>query len=253
MPFAGYADFDACVDANRDKDSPDAYCGSIKHKVEDKAMRKAKQRLIRRPEDLLGAVRKATAAVSGDPVDSIVKALNKQGTGAQPTGEHQHTGAGQWHPITQRHSRRYPKATTRNPSIPYQRRPVSKALSGPVAEAGDKKPTPAIEGAQDDQAFAVAHGPDNYDALTKKAQALAYLPIFKAMNRIIAKQGMAQMNVPGNLKEHLQKALAAVHGREVFDARYEQACKLLKKVCDLMDDIERTAEGAQGGSAAMVQ
>ena len=200
MPFAGYQDFDACVDANRDKDDPDAYCGSIKHKVEDKAMRKAKQRLIRRPEDLLGAVRKATAAVSGDPVDSIVK-----------------------------------------------------ALSGPVAEAGDKKPTPAVEGAQDDQAFAVAHGPDNYDALTKKAQALAYLPIFKAMNRIIAKQGMAQMNVPGNLKEHLQKALAAVHGREVFDPRYEQACKLLKKVCDLMDDIEKTAEAAVGGSAAMVQ
>lgn len=162
-------------------------------------MRKAKQRLVRRPEDLLGAVRKALATVSGDEVGSIVK-----------------------------------------------------ALSGPVAEAGDKKPTPAIEGAQDDQAFAVAHGVDNYDALTKKAQALAYLPIFKAVDGVIAKQGLAAMNVPGNLKEHLQKALAAVHGREVFDARYEQACKLLKKVCDLMDDIEKTAEGAQGGSGAMV-
>jgi len=199
MPFAGFRDFADCVQQNKDKRNPDAYCGSIKHNVEDKAMRKAKQRLVRRPEDLLGAVRKALTAVSGDPVDSIVK-----------------------------------------------------ALSGPVAEAGDKKPTPAVEGAQDDQAFAVAHGPDNYDALTKKAQALAYLPIFKAVDGVIAKQGMAAMNVPGNLKEHLQKALAAVHGREVFDPRYEQACKLLKKVCDLMDDIEKTAEGAQGGSGAMV-
>lgn len=35
-PFAGYADFDACVKANSDKGDPEAYCGSIKHKVEDK-------------------------------------------------------------------------------------------------------------------------------------------------------------------------------------------------------------------------
>lgn len=34
-PFAGYEDFAACVRANQDKDDPEAYCGSIKHKVED--------------------------------------------------------------------------------------------------------------------------------------------------------------------------------------------------------------------------
>jgi hypothetical protein len=34
-PFAGYSDFAACVAANQDKDDPEAYCGSIKHKVED--------------------------------------------------------------------------------------------------------------------------------------------------------------------------------------------------------------------------
>jgi hypothetical protein len=33
-PFAGYKDFAACVAANQDKDDPEAYCGSIKHKVE---------------------------------------------------------------------------------------------------------------------------------------------------------------------------------------------------------------------------
>jgi len=38
MPFAGYTDFADCVAHNRDKDDPDAYCGSIKHKVEDKAL-----------------------------------------------------------------------------------------------------------------------------------------------------------------------------------------------------------------------
>lgn len=37
MPFAGYSDFADCVSRNRDKDDPDAYCGSIKHEVEDKA------------------------------------------------------------------------------------------------------------------------------------------------------------------------------------------------------------------------
>lgn len=34
-PFAGYKDFDACVAANQDKDDPQAYCGKIKHQVED--------------------------------------------------------------------------------------------------------------------------------------------------------------------------------------------------------------------------
>lgn len=38
MPFAGYSSFDDCVSKNRDKDDPEAYCGSIKHKTEDKAM-----------------------------------------------------------------------------------------------------------------------------------------------------------------------------------------------------------------------
>ena len=35
-PFAGYTDFAACVAANKDKGDPEAYCGYIKHKVEDK-------------------------------------------------------------------------------------------------------------------------------------------------------------------------------------------------------------------------
>jgi len=34
-PFAGYDDFADCVSKNADKEDPDAYCGSIKHKVED--------------------------------------------------------------------------------------------------------------------------------------------------------------------------------------------------------------------------
>jgi len=37
MPFAGYKDFDACVLANKDKEDPEAYCGAIKHRVEEKA------------------------------------------------------------------------------------------------------------------------------------------------------------------------------------------------------------------------
>lgn len=35
-PFAGYKDFADCVSQNSDKENPQAYCGSIKHKVEDK-------------------------------------------------------------------------------------------------------------------------------------------------------------------------------------------------------------------------
>jgi len=35
MPLAGYKDFDECVRKNSDKEDPKAYCGAIKHKVEE--------------------------------------------------------------------------------------------------------------------------------------------------------------------------------------------------------------------------
>jgi len=37
MPFAGYENFNACVRSNRDKRSPQAYCGAIMHAVEGKS------------------------------------------------------------------------------------------------------------------------------------------------------------------------------------------------------------------------
>ncbi len=36
MPFADYPDFDSCVSQHQDKKDPDAYCGAIKHRTEDK-------------------------------------------------------------------------------------------------------------------------------------------------------------------------------------------------------------------------
>lgn len=44
-PFAGYESFEACVAANQDADDPEAYCGSIKHKVEDSKESKRKTAL----------------------------------------------------------------------------------------------------------------------------------------------------------------------------------------------------------------
>lgn len=40
MPFANYKDFADCVAKNKDKGDPKAYCGSIKHKVEDSPKKK---------------------------------------------------------------------------------------------------------------------------------------------------------------------------------------------------------------------
>ena len=34
-PFGSYRNFEDCVKKNQDKDDPEAYCGAIKHKVED--------------------------------------------------------------------------------------------------------------------------------------------------------------------------------------------------------------------------
>jgi len=38
-PFADYADFDACVAANQDKEDPEAYCASIKNKAEGETVK----------------------------------------------------------------------------------------------------------------------------------------------------------------------------------------------------------------------
>lgn len=53
-PFAGYENFDACVNENRDKENPDAYCAAIMHQVEGEKSKDAglgqKLKLISQPE-----------------------------------------------------------------------------------------------------------------------------------------------------------------------------------------------------------
>ena len=73
------------------------------------------------------------------------------------------------------------------------------------------------------------------------------------MTRLTKQGGMA---FPGNLDDHLKKAHAAVHGREMWDERYSDICDLLKKARKLLHDIEREAEAAdqeqQGQEAKQV-
>jgi len=46
MPFAGYKNFQDCVNKNKDKDDPNAYCAFIMRKVEgdDKMVREVTRR-----------------------------------------------------------------------------------------------------------------------------------------------------------------------------------------------------------------
>lgn len=182
MPFADYANFADCVRQNPQADDPDAYCGSIQARTENKAT-------IRK------AVRNALLSVV--------------------------------------------------------------AKRDPVKEEGDKKLKEAdgvaADGAQDDQAFAVAWGPDNYDKLTKRIIALPYREAYQAAGAIVKAIESKAMNFPGDLEDHLRKAHAAIHGREMWDARYGNVCKLLKQARKLLHDIEKTAEvAAQGGEMPQV-
>src|SRR6516165_8425446 len=66
-PFAGYTDFADCVSKNSDKGDPDAYCGYIKHRVED-GKKKKKSSLYKvvaamRPPWFEDAEREITAAL----------------------------------------------------------------------------------------------------------------------------------------------------------------------------------------------
>jgi len=48
MPFAGYKDFADCLRKNQDKKNPEAYCGFIKHRVEDNPKKKRGVKLTRK-------------------------------------------------------------------------------------------------------------------------------------------------------------------------------------------------------------
>ena len=126
----------------------------------------------------------------------------------------------------------------------------------PVKEEGKKKLTAsdgvANEGAQDDQAFAVAFGPDNYDKLTKDIIAAPYRQAYNAAGTILKALENKQFNFPGNIEDALKKAHAAVHGREMWDARYGDVCDLLTQARKILHSIEKTAEVSQGGSGMMV-
>lgn len=126
----------------------------------------------------------------------------------------------------------------------------------PVKEEGKKKLTAkdgvANEGTQDDQPFAVAFGPDNYDKLTKTIIKAPYQEAYNAAGTILKALENKQFNFPGNIEEALKKAHAAVHGREMWDARYGDVCDLLTQARKILHSIEKTAEVSQGGSGMMV-
>jgi len=126
----------------------------------------------------------------------------------------------------------------------------------PVKEAGKKKLTESdgtsAEGAQDDQAFAVAFGADNYDKLTKAIIAAPYQTAYDIAGNVLKALENKQFNFPGNIEEALKKAHAAIHGREMWDARYGDVCKLLTRARKILHSIEKTAEVSQGGSGVMV-
>lgn len=160
MPFADYANFADCVRQNPQADDPDAYCGSIKARTENKVAK-----AVAAASHLNQAVRLALKAVAHDPNRERVFPTKECSD-----GQHNHEKGMRCHDERQEHTK-FQKA------------------HDPVKEEGDKKLKEAdgvaADGAQDDQAFAVAFGPDNYDKLTKSALAKSYSSIFKATRKII--------------------------------------------------------------------
>ncbi len=218
-PFAGYRDFQTCVNQNRDKRNPDAYCGSIKHEIEDKAMPKKRPPATAIPRPGYGP------PITGKPKPDfkIQKAVDS--------------------------------ASYLHQSV---RAAITVVVKGhdPVKEEGKKKLTAndgtANEGSQDDQPFAVAFGPDNYDKLVKRIIKAPYQEAYNAAGAVLKALENKQFNFPGNIEEHMKKAHAAIHGREMWDARYGDVCELITRARKILHSIEKTAEVSQGGSGMMV-
>ena len=200
MPFGNFANHADCVRQNPDKDDPDAYCGSIQARTENKLVK-----AVAAASHLSQSVRLALHAVAKHK-DRQGSTEHHQRGGAKPkTTPHTHE-----QPITGHSYREGVKTPVRAKGEPlshshtegrdrhghaggeYAQRwgkETYQKAHDPVKEEGDKKLKEAdgvaADGAQDDQPFAVAFGPDNYDKLTKDIMAKTYSPVFKATRRII--------------------------------------------------------------------
>lgn len=120
---------------------------------------------------------------------------------------------------------------------------VQKGLKGPILEEGKKTNGKYTEEAPYAQAF-------NADNLTKRALRLSYGPVFDNLRSVIKKAGE---NVPGNLNEHLKRAHAAIHGREMFNPKYKELCqtvaaarKILTALEGELEEAEQQKEGMDG-------
>jgi hypothetical protein len=125
----------------------------------------------------------------------------------------------------------------------YKGEPFAKGLKGPILEEGKKTDGKYTEDAPYAQAF-------NADNLTKRALRLSYGPVFDNLRSVIKKAGE---NVPGNLNEHLKRAHAAIHGREMFNPKYKEMCqqiaaarKVLTALEGELQEAEQQKEGMDG-------
>jgi hypothetical protein len=106
VPFAGYENFDDCVSRNRDKGDPDAYCGSIKHKVEDKAMNEVidqgamKSRLSRAITRLTAGALSLATLVKAGPSRRQLSPRGAKRVQGDPTGRGSAKGSPPANPAT---------------------------------------------------------------------------------------------------------------------------------------------------------
>jgi len=225
MPMGQYSSFDDCVKANSDKRDPDAYCGKIYWQTEGKKRKrktdKSNSFTVSNPQGTL------SMSNSEDEVRLRVR-LEKTAGHKVRIGSKEYDSED----VPHHHHENYWHALSA----------VRKAVHGVVAELGkEEDPGKRIK----DQPYAVAFGPDNYDKLVKKCDVL----IGRLMSLSKAKK---QFGFPTNLSDHVSRALAAVHGREILNPRYEQVCRLLRQALDLIDAIEKEEESAAADAVTIV-
>lgn len=75
-PFAGYKDFADCVAKNKDKDNPEAYCGYIKHKVEDPKKEETVEEGLQVPEKPVNPIAQEPAPVVPIPISQSMDPSN---------------------------------------------------------------------------------------------------------------------------------------------------------------------------------
>ena len=138
MPFGEYENFDDCLSKNSDKDDPSAYCGYIKHQVEEALKQKeAREAINKATEQTPEQVASLTTPDAGNVQTEEPKDLTSPPTSSKEAENDQASGDGELSPADPPQDQAEPEANPQDQAKPNQQNATEDDL--PTRDDADYK------------------------------------------------------------------------------------------------------------------